>query len=730
MSEDDRPYFAEQAFKRSLNRKIHKLVTKRLRLDRINNIVKYQFFNDNNNTIDTEESSTPCYQSSDCETYDISFQESQVEQNNVPDIELRLSLSGNEIDNTDLISDTANINDSNSVLGSVLSSVSSTVSLQVQKDSVSYFESSSSDDEQEFNFTNNEKGEYVKIVLKEWACEPGILSKRKLDDLLAKLHPIFPNLPLSYKTLLETPSINLMPVNGGDLWYKGITYNLNSMNLQEYLTRYQEIVIDVNINGLPLHKSSSVRFWPILGRLIRTKNEPFIIAIFKGRVDPNVNDFLEPFVQEINNLFQNGYLHNNIVYKFFIRHYILDAPARAKVKCCIEHGGYCGCEKCEVVGEWIDNRMTYVELDKTLRTDESFRNQKQLYHHQGYSPLLNVALLISQFRLDALHLIDLGVFKRFLLALWKWNGPWKLHRNSIADMSNKLVTLKDSCPSDFNRLPRSFEDFSFMKGTEYRRLLLYDGVVIFRNSFHKNIYKLFLLLHTGIYILRSPVFVKTHCQYANELLRTFIKYSAKVFGSKFVVYNVYSMCHLSKECEEHGALDDFSAYPFENKLFSIKKSLQSSYKPLKQAAYRDLEKKHVKIIFEDHENEVQLRHSTFVRDEIIDGLHYKSIIVNDTGFKCNMKDSCFKTIYNDIVILHNIIVKDGTVFFIGYSFIKNGNAYEYPLSSSELGIVQVSDLSNERRVFYLTEVVAKCWLIPDGENFICFPLLHTLPLLK
>lgn len=64
------------------------------------------------------------------------------------------------------------------------------------------------------------------------------------------------------------------------------------------------------------------------------------------------------------------------------------------------------------------------------------------------------------------------------------------------------------------------------------------------------------------------------------------------------------MCHLSKECEEHGALDTFSAYPFKNKLFSIKTSLQSGYKPLKQAACCDLllEKRHVDIIFEDHEN--------------------------------------------------------------------------------------------------------------------------------
>jgi len=49
-----------------------------------------------------------------------------------------------------------------------------------------------------------------------------------------------------------TPGINLIPVNGGKLWYKGITFNLNCMDLQKYLARFHEIVIDINIDGLPI----------------------------------------------------------------------------------------------------------------------------------------------------------------------------------------------------------------------------------------------------------------------------------------------------------------------------------------------------------------------------------------------------------------------------------------------------------------------------------------------
>ncbi|XP_024878933.1 uncharacterized protein LOC112459164 isoform X2 [Temnothorax curvispinosus] len=653
-----------------------------------------------------EENIAFCNESSEDDGYNCVYfhEESQNEQNAVEHIDYGPDPSINEIDSVNLTaSEIASDDNSDSIISSQTEAQADVGSITSESNE----ENNTSDEEQMYFADENEKAQYVRAAIEAWAREPGRLSKRKLDDLLSKLHPAFPNLPLSYKTLLQTPEINLIPVNGGKLWYKGITFNLDSMDLQEYLARFHEIIIDINMDGLPLHKSSPIRFWPILGRLVRTKNEPFIIALFKGRIDPSVKDFLKPFVKEVAHLLQNGYTNNDIAYKFSIRHYILDAPARAKVKCCIEHGGYCACEKCQVVGEWIDHRMTYIKLDETLRTDESFRDQEQPYHHLDRSPLLDIeALLVSQFRLDALHLIDLAI-------------------------SHKLEMLKDSCPSDFNRPPRSFQDFTYMKGTEYRRLLLYDGVLVFRDYLDENVYKLFLLLHSAIYILRSPVFVRNLCGYADQLLRTFINHSADVFGKRFVVYNVHSMCHLSKECEEHGALDTFSAYPFENKLFSIKASLQSGYKPLKQAAYRDLEKsRHVDIVFEDHENKVHLEaQRRFVFNEIIDGLQFRRIKVNDTIFKCNKKDSCFKTVKGDIAVLYNIVQRHGKVFFVGYYFTQMEDVYQYPLSSSELGIVKLTDISEERRVFPLTEVVAKCWLIPDGEFFLCFPLLHTMPLL-
>lgn len=93
---------------------------------------------------------------------------------------------------------------------------------------------------------------------------------------------------------------------------------------------------------------------------------------------------------------------------------------------------WCACKKCEVVREYVDNRMTYMELDKNPRTDQSSLNQEQPYHHTGHSPLEVIrAGLVSQFCLDNLYLVYLGVLKRLILGWKKWNGLWKLHHSII-----------------------------------------------------------------------------------------------------------------------------------------------------------------------------------------------------------------------------------------------------------------------------------------------------------
>lgn len=178
----------------------------------------------------------------------------------------------------------------------------------------------------------------------------------------------------------------------------------------------------------------------------------------------------------------------------------------------------------------------------------------------------------------------------------------------------------------------------------------------------------------------------------------FISHSVVLYGKSFVVYNVHSLSHLCKECEEHGAIDSFSAFRYENRLKSIKDSLKSGYKPLQQLARRDLRKEHITIILDSKPNQFVLSLKHYIANEVIHGEQYRKVTIGNLVFKLGAKDSCFRTLNDDVVLLKNLVYNHRTLFFVGCKFQKQKDFYTYPLPSSELDIVCVSHLQESRKI--------------------------------
>lgn len=122
--------------------------------------------------------------------------------------------------------------------------------------------SDNDDDDNVFQFPNNEAKElYVTETIREWALEGGVLSMKKLNNLLLRLNVVHRTLPKNNKSLLKTPShLNIVKIEQGQIWYKSIRFNLDTMLLEEYLETYHQICIDVNMDGLPISKSSPLKF--------------------------------------------------------------------------------------------------------------------------------------------------------------------------------------------------------------------------------------------------------------------------------------------------------------------------------------------------------------------------------------------------------------------------------------------------------------------------------------
>lgn len=76
-----------------------------------------------------------------------------------------------------------------------------------------------------------------------------------------------------------------------------------------------------------------------------------------------------------------------------------------------------------------------------------------------------------------------------------------------------------------------------------------------------------------MFILACPYFLNLYSDNAEVFINEFVEHTKQVYGDHFVVYNVHSLTHLVDECREHGLIDSFGAFPFENELKCILETL-------------------------------------------------------------------------------------------------------------------------------------------------------------
>jgi hypothetical protein len=144
------------------------------------------------------------------------------------------------------------------------------------------------------------------------------------------------------------------------------------------------------------------------------------------------------------------------------------------------------------------------------------------------------------------------------------------------------------------------------KATEYRQLLLYTGPVVFHGILSDEIYRHFLLMSVGISLLCNPKYCISCNGYANDLLVLFVQQSQHLYGREFVVYNVHGLIHLAADVANHGSLDAFSAFPYENYLKSVKRLVRKPETPLPQIVRRLSEQRRCKVNRADNQQAMSL----------------------------------------------------------------------------------------------------------------------------
>lgn len=155
-------------------------------------------------------------------------------------------------------------------------------------------------------------------------------------------------------------------------WHQGLENCLR--NALKQLDRPYSISLNINIDGLPVYKSSTKNFWPILCKIHELhKLSPMAIGIYYGKSKPkSVTQFLNPFVDELLPILQSGLIINGYHVAVRIRCFICDSPARSFIKGVINFNGKHGCLKCTTKGKYCHtaNTVIFPQITAPPRTDK------------------------------------------------------------------------------------------------------------------------------------------------------------------------------------------------------------------------------------------------------------------------------------------------------------------------------------------------------------------------
>ncbi|XP_067216803.1 uncharacterized protein [Linepithema humile] len=536
---------------------------------------------------------------------------------------------------------------------------------------------------------------------------------------LLRTHPCFSTLPKDVRTLLDTPHTRVVvaDVEPGEYVHfdleAGIIQHLSDISIAS-IVNYLEL--DFNIDGCTLDKSGCIQIWPIQCRIVNVQcARPIVVGVYKGAHKPHdPNIFLKEFISDITRIMSNGGINfrgNKVPIR--LRCFIADAPARAFILNHRSHVSSHPCSKCKVSGIRCEGRNIFNGTSHSLRTDEEYvRCVDEDHHKEGNCPLSMLPMgIVLQTPFKYMHLVCLGVMKKILSA-WiygKYSRLSKLSGRFISIMCARLNNLKEYCPSDFARRPRSLEMCSKYKATEFRQFLLYTGPVVTYGVLDERLYKHFLFLHVAIRILVSNSSSRQYLNFAELALQKFVHRSDSFYGPTFNTYNIHGLLHLTNDVRRFGTLDSFSAFPYENNMSIFRKYCRKPGLPLQQFFKRMTEIK-IHGTVDTRVIDSSIRVSALYNDS---NCHqYRKTKFNGILLSIDVRDSCCILRNGSICIVCNISLHNNLYRLAVKKFLQVEDFYDIDVLSSALQIYKCSTLSNEIFYINLDEVHAKCYRMP------------------
>ena len=428
---------------------------------------------------------------------------------------------------------------------------------------------------------------------------------------------------------------------------------------------------------------------------------PFVCGLYYGPGKPNdFNEFLRRFIEEAHYLEIEGFHFQGKHLEFEVSAFICDSPAVSSVKGTVSHTGYWSCNRCLTKGMRIANRTVFPELEAEKRTDHSFRSREQREHHRIITQLEveNLKLnMIYGFPKESLHLLDLGVMKRYLqFLIGNENSPARLKKKEVDEISKRLNKMRGHIPVEFSREPRGLEEMSRWKGTELHLFRDYLSICVFKNVLSESTYEHFLNFHVAVRLLsrHSSCQIDGIYPWCNSLLKNFVKQSAKILGPHFISSNVHYLIHLVDDVENFGPLPSWSGYWAENYLQMVKSLVKSKRSMLEQAVKRlhEIDKHLTKVKKSTNVNNVFKEHTEGPLCQGVVGKQYSKFTWGHFELHTKAPNNIVFLKNDQVLYIMNIVRNENNdIFLIGHLYQRYDDYFINPVVSRAIGTVLVKD---------------------------------------
>ena len=295
-----------------------------------------------------------------------------------------------------------------------------------------------------------------------------------------------------------------------------------------------------------------------------------------------------------------------------------DNPGRAKGLNIHQHNGFYACFKCLQKGARYQNKTVYTyaptaeprtpeiyeaQVKEALKIQASFQGVKDS------TPFSTLTTLPDGEIVDPLHAIYEGTFYA-LHQLWfnstSWEKDYYLGTFNIRNTINNVLQ-KVKIPTDYPRLRRDIQQFTFFTASEYKNYMHHISIFLFKEILPEKCFDHYLLYVLFVRILSKPAISNADIVYSSQLIHRFVDEFKDLYGTENMTFNLHCHLHLPMQVLKFGGFDKLNVFPLEG-YFKICRALYFGTKGIAEQILKNTAKKH-QLYFLENDAHIFVTHS-------------------------------------------------------------------------------------------------------------------------